>query len=259
VSLDNNKSSETHKATALASAYLDARGFKPIETEVPVREGWVSDLASFIYPTRTELRNLKLLGYKNILENVNDYDKFIYRYSTPLTAIVEIKITKADYKKDIDRKFDGIFPAHLCYFAYPKDIIEEPPCGWIGIELSKNCERINKITSPPLMRKRFTYDYTLVHPQNPGDIIDLIASVAIRREHRTRYSTYRDWLKAYKAEKNEKRKISDLREFCYAINLLLDGKVKSESLIDYIYIPPNHKKTKDTVFKTIERLKKLLQ
>lgn len=32
--LDKNKTCQTHRATATAAAYLDLRGFKPIETEV---------------------------------------------------------------------------------------------------------------------------------------------------------------------------------------------------------------------------------
>lgn len=257
--LDNNKTAETHRATAVAAAYLDARGFKPIETEVTVRDGWIADLASFVYPTRTEMKKLKLMGYKNILKKVIDYEEFIYRYSTPLTAIVEVKVTIADFKKDINRKFGGIFPAHICYLAYPYGLIDELPAGWLGIELSKDCERILKITEPPLMKKRFSYDYTLIHPQNPGDIIDLIASVAIRREHRTRYASMRDWLKTYRAEKREKEKVSDLKQFCHALKLLLTGDILEKQLFDYVYIPQKEGNLKKSINKLVILIKEKLK
>ena len=58
--LDLNKTPLTHRITALAAAFLDAHGFKPVETEVPVASGWVADVASFVYPTMTEAKKLRL-------------------------------------------------------------------------------------------------------------------------------------------------------------------------------------------------------
>jgi len=257
--LDKNKTPKTHRATAIVSAYLDARGFKPIETEVRVYNGWIADLASFVYPTMTETKKLKLTGYKNILGEAKiEFNDFIYRYSTPLTAIVEVKVTRQDFKIDMERKFSGqIFPAHLCYLAYPRGIIEEPPVGWVGLELDKECQRLLRVTRSVLKRNK--YNYTFVHPQNPGDTIDLIANVAIRREHRTRYQAMRDWLKSYRAKEKQDQKVSDVSELLYWIEKILDGKTrKTETILQSFYFPKrweNIKERLDNIFHKLLEIK----
>lgn len=59
---DRNKTELTHKVTAAVYRYLDERGFKPLETEVPICEGWIADLGGVIIPTQSELQELKLLS-----------------------------------------------------------------------------------------------------------------------------------------------------------------------------------------------------
>lgn len=181
-SLDNNKSALTHKITAVCAAYLDKRGFKPIETEVAVCRGWIADLASFVYPSWTE-RKLLGLDAKSMLN--------------PVTAIVEVKITRGDFKKDIRRKFNAdILPAHICYLAYPKGMLrdEEIPERWVGLEAKEDGSKI-------LRRKK---KQITPAEQKDEQIIDLIAAVAIRRAHRTRYRELRDYLRMYRAEEREK-------------------------------------------------------
>jgi len=206
--LDANKSTLTHRITALVSAHLAIMGCKPIETEVPIAKGWIADVASFTYPTNTELKQSKLL---KVMPLGLDMDKkswaqeeyFRYKYAFPLTVVVEIKISLADLKKDWERKFQQ-HPAHLCYIAFPNymvqhvsELFKDDPNGqhyysncfglsWGRIICSDDGERIIKIMPPRIV------------PQNPGDMIDFIAQVAIRRDHRTRYRYTRDMLKAYR-------------------------------------------------------------
>lgn len=257
--VDKNKTPKTHRATAIASAYLDSRGFKPIETEVVVYRGWIADLASFVYPTMTETKKLKLTGYKNILSDVKiEYNDFMYRYSSPLTAIVEVKVTKQDFKKDLERKFSGyIYPAHLCYIAYPKGIIEGPPAGWIGLEMDSECRRLLRVTRPVLRRDKQCYIY--IHPQNPGDTIDLIANVAIRREHRTRYASMREWVKTYKAKEKERKKQSKVTDCISIISkwVIGDKFYRDKSLRYYIErnLRTNIPKYLDKDIKYLESLK----
>jgi len=61
---DRNKTDLTHAVTQAAMTWLDERGFKPVETEVEIARGWVADLASAIFPTPTELINLKLIPHR---------------------------------------------------------------------------------------------------------------------------------------------------------------------------------------------------
>jgi hypothetical protein len=184
----------------------------------------------------TETKKLKLTGYKNILGDAKiEYNDFMYRFSSPLTAIVEVKVTRQDFKKDLERKFSGyIFPAHLCYLAYPKGIIEEPPFGWLGLEMDKDCQKLLRVTRPSLRRSKFIY--TTIHPQNPGDTIDLIANIAIRRDHRTRYASMRDWIKTYNAREKERKKKSKVTDCISVIAYWLKGEkfYQKESLRFYL-------------------------
>ncbi len=47
-----NKTPLTNQITNAVAAWMDNRGFKPVETEVTVAGGWVADLAGVIVPTR---------------------------------------------------------------------------------------------------------------------------------------------------------------------------------------------------------------
>jgi hypothetical protein len=197
-SLDKNKTDLTHRVTAIAAAYLASRGFKPIETEVSVHDGWIADLASFAYPTMTEKKNLKLIGGRKVVEPEYNEEKFLFRYGRIFTAIVEVKTSKGDYIKD--KKFDSrIFPASLCYLAYPKGLIEKPPVGWFGLETDSEGNSLLRMTFDD--DKDWLWRSGLIHAQHPGDMIDFMATVAIRCHHRTRYAANRAWLKAYRAGK----------------------------------------------------------
>ncbi len=200
--LDRNKTNLTHKITALVCSYLDILGCKPIETEVPLSDGTIADIASFTYPTMTELKKSKLL--KRIIgdEVFGDSKKatlFDYRYGGILTVAIEVKTSLPDFKKDLGRKYDPKkgthIPAHLCYLAMPKSLIEKIEGiefwrSWGLITCSNKGEKILKVESP-----------WYINPLHPYEIIDLIAQVAIRRDHRTRYRAMRDWLKSFRADR----------------------------------------------------------
>lgn len=114
----------------------------------------------------------------------------------PLTFAVEVKTSLSDFKKDLGRKYAQDYKflnvgAHVCYLAVPCSLREEAEkvCSWGTIICSEEGERILKVTPPRWI--------TAMHPK---DIIDFIANVAIRRDHRTRYRKMRDFLKAYRAK-----------------------------------------------------------
>lgn len=212
--LDSNKTALTHKITAVCAAYLDKRGFKPIETEVCVERGRIADLASFVYPSYTERR---LIGLNT--------DELI----SPVTAIVEVKITRGDFRKDIRRKFNAeILPAHICYIAYPKGMLgdEEIPARWTGLEVKADGSKM-------LRRKQ---KRIVPVPQDDGQIIDLIAAVAIRRAHRTRYRELKDAMRMYNAEKREREtryKAASLLE-ALIVWLTDDGFMHEKNLQDIL-------------------------
>ncbi len=204
--LDKNKTPLTHRITAVAVDHLDRMGFKPVETEVPVADGWVADVASFIYPTPTEARKLKLIEGRS-----QEYRELQFRHGPMLTALVEVKISRSDFTKDEQRKFRNPYPpAHLCYLAYPTGLLdeEEIPRGWIGLVMSKNGERVTKVCRPWGMEP---------YPQPAGDVADFIAQVAIRRDHRTRHKALRELRRAYNAKQTNDRKVGRISSVISAL------------------------------------------
>ena len=218
--MDENKTPLTHRITALAAAYLDNAGFKPVETEVSVYHSWIADLASFIYPTRTEVKKLKLIEKPWGKDFDHNYEELHYTYGCPFTAIVEVKISMSDFKRDLDYKFSGhIWPAHICYPAYPKGLLEpeQIPAGWIGIECSKEGKRLLKVHHSWYRRINNHGVHPMHHP-GPGQVTSLIAQVAIRREHRTRYASQRDWIKSYRCEQKQRQKTADINHLIMMIS-----------------------------------------
>jgi len=210
IELDRNKSALTHRMTATAAAYLDGLGCKPVETEVQIRRSWIADLASYWYPTQTEARRLGLLRKAREMFGIEDgrLSELIPRtfgYG-PFTVIIEVKATKPDFHKD-HRKWTGDFPAHICFVAFPIGMLgkEEIPTGWYGLEMSQNGQQLHKVHR----------HFGMPHAQHPGLALDFVAAVGIRRDHRTRYTASRAWLKAYRAQDSEReRQYSASRLLC---------------------------------------------
>jgi len=212
--LDRNKTDLTHKLTALAEGHLTVLGCKPIETEVPVG-GFIVDVAGFTYPTMSEMKRGKLL--KRIimeqpeLNEVNGSNKYYYaadlvahKHMYPLTAVVEVKVSMADFRKDLDRKFNTSL-ANLNYLIVPKsihdkvrDTLHAEKSWWTGtrwslLMASDSGERLLR-SDPPYICSIGT-----------SETIEVISQIAIRRCHRTRYRFMRDSMKQYRAERAEWR------------------------------------------------------
>lgn len=203
--LDRNKTAMTHTATAVAAAWLDGIGCKPVETEVPCGPGWVADLASFWEPSFTEAKNAKLL--RDLVPEearMDAHESFAWmtrRLGGRLTVVVEVKVSRADFLADAGRKY-GTFggkanrvpsleqPAHLCVLACPKDAMGDDHLrDWAWLELSRDCASVRKLHG--MWNHR---------PMHPGQIEDLIAAIAIRRDHNTRYAGVRRFLKHWRAK-----------------------------------------------------------
>ena len=200
---DRNKTALTHRVTAVAAAALDSLGCKPVETEVEISPGWIADVASYWYPTRTEA---KRFGLQNITLPArlvdteldgDDLDMQLRCWGAgPLTVAVEVKTTPGDFRGD--RKWLLPPPAHICILAFPSGVVspDDLPKGWYGLETTKNGHRVRK----------WHRNYADIHPQHPGLVLDFVAQVGIRRDHRTRYRAFKDWAVTYRAEDVEKKK-----------------------------------------------------
>ncbi len=207
---DRNKTALTHRVTAVAAASLDSLGCKPVETEVAIAPGWIADVASYWYPTRTEGKRFgmqKMPFPARLLDggSGDDLDMRIRCWCAgPLTVVVEVKTTRGDFNGDT--KWLRPPPAHICIVAFPRGVVDKVPDGWYGLETNATGDRVQK----------WHRSYAEIHPQHPGLVLDFVAQVGIRRDHRSRYGAFRDWARAYRAEDTEKKKL-------YSAARLLEG------------------------------------
>lgn len=198
--LDRNKSALTHVATSTAAAWLDGLGCKPVETEVPLGDGWVADLAAFWCPTFTEAKRSRLLRALPVPDGVasmsrEHFTRWCRRYGGRITVAIEVKVSRSDFTADIGRKYGRwdvparLSPvAHALVVAAPRGVVgdNEIDCGLL--ELSTDCSSV--------LRWRGPWKLNALHP---GEVEDFIAAVAVRRDHATRYAALRRWQKMRRA------------------------------------------------------------
>jgi hypothetical protein len=228
---DLNKSSLTCDVTSAVALWLDGMGFKPVETEVGMplvienEKGWIADLAGVIIPTQTELINLKLLTKSprwsmldkdgNFVRNTA-YEKWSKERDLKIrlmTCLVEVKTTRQDFLGD--RKWNLPTPTDLAYLAYPKGLVDpsEWPAGWGILEFHENSIR----------QKRFPFPGQTTSEQQR----DVILSIAVRRDHHTRYARHREFLrKDREREKREKLETS-MHRIIRAVTDIVEGKRES--------------------------------
>jgi hypothetical protein len=240
--IDRNKSELTHDVTHATATWLEERGFKPVETEVPmpwaVREdkpetGWIADLAAVLCPTQTELINLKLLrrappwirydeGFNELPPNTNYAAWSAERESLIriMTCLVEVKTTRSDFCGD--RKWTAALPTDLAYLAVPRGLItpEEWPAGWGILEHSDNGIRQRRPPTPGI---------TTTEQQR-----DVILSIAVRRDHHTRYARWRELQKEQRIRQSEDKTISRLGSLTRAVLAITQGKHETvKNCLDY--------------------------
>jgi hypothetical protein len=187
---DNNKSDLTRRVTEAAALWLSDRGFKPVESEVPVDDCWVADLASACSPTPTEAIKLKLVpetiawdaeGWKSFADR---YLGFMTTLGRPVTAVIEVKVSRWDFSSD--PKWNRTPPADLLYLAIPKGLLERKlwPDGWGILEFPADRPTACKCrcSRPAPVRSIMVEQAT-----------SLIYEVAIRRDHFTRYERFREF------------------------------------------------------------------
>lgn len=233
--VDRNKSQLTHDVTAAVMLYLDERGFKPVETEVgmpwcPENEGcrgWIADLAGVINPTQTELIGLGLLkkglGW-NELHGRDRNDSVVKawhekedawraqrdRLLRVMTCLVEVKTSRSDFTGD--RKWKMVHPVDLAYVAIPRGMVkpEEWPVGWGVMEYHEGA--IKRLRAP-------VPQVTTVEQHR-----DVILSIAIRRDHRTRYAMHKEFSQAQRVRQGEEVTIRRVYEVTRALLEIARGE-----------------------------------
>jgi len=186
---DANKTALTARVTAAASLWMNERGMKPVETEVPIVTGWVADLAGAVCPTRTEAQELKLLPRKPSYRSISNEEwhtihlawEAAYKALPPIvTAIIEVKTTRSDFCGD--KKWKLIQPAHLCYLATPPNLVkpeEIPPgWGWLVVAGEGSARQLQPAS---------------ICQQPDSGTASLLYSIAVRRDHQTRHARLREF------------------------------------------------------------------
>lgn len=214
---DLNKTDITKDVTEAAVNWLDCHGFKPVETEVRVADGWIADLAGVIEPTQTELQDLRLIRRKPRWKATNqaERDKWYAEadeLQSLMTVIVEVKTSVSDFRGD--RKWTLEAPANLAYLAIPADMAsvsdELRPRGWGVLEYAGGSIRC---TAVPVVKG------STIEQQR-----DLIHQVAVRRDHSTRYERLRVLAKEQRSHQNEYTNTHRLSQVLNAMLAVTEGQ-----------------------------------
>lgn len=212
---DKNKTALTKKVTQAVIGYLDARGCKPIETEVCVSEGWVADVASVVCPTLTELTLLKLIKRKPRWDRpgVNEWYERARKMQRLITVLVEVKSSMTDFSGD--RKWALAPPTDLAYIALPKALpISEQkiPAGWGLLSYSDDSGCVRLTRAPSLRQASVEQQLCVVH------------SIAVQRDHSTRYERMREFQRFIRERRNEETSLTRVRTAISAIKAIVQGR-----------------------------------
>lgn len=209
--IERGKTELTQNITRLAALWLDGKGFKPVETEVYVCSGWIADVAAVCTPTQTEMINLKLIrrpprfryGDRNSSLHQQRYEAWRNEFNTIprlLTALIEVKTSRADFRKDM--KWGIVHrPTNLCYLAAPDGLVRdnEWPEGWGRLIFNR--------AGTTLLRQ----SPGIITPISDNCQLRTVLSVAVRRDHATRYAHLRQLSQRVRIEDGERKSIDRIR------------------------------------------------
>lgn len=219
---DRNKTEDTHALTQSVAQWLDDHGAKPVETEVPVARKWIADMAGAIHPTQTECIELKLLKRRPSVrmvrtnvgfgpsEEYQEWNKQVRALTKPMTLLVEIKTTRADFRGD--RKWTAKPVANLMWVATPAGLLKdgELPEGWGLLELGPR--GLKQVAAPT------------VHQVTLKEQLDVILAVAVRRDHHTRYARLKSYQQADRLEAGAKKTLHRTQELVKALMDVAEAK-----------------------------------
>lgn len=231
---DRNKTDLTHRVTSSVMRYLDEQGFKPVETEVPVADRWIADIAGVIVPTRTEAQQMKLVRrqprydyrkYKDAIylaaykRESEAWESLYHVLPNPMTALVEVKTSRADFSKD--KKWVRVAPVNLCYLAVPQNLIrpDEYPRGWSVLT-------VNEDGAVRAVQRGKIFDVSVEQQ------MQTVLSIAVRRDHHTRYARLREDSKAQRLEQNERENLLRLNKAIRLIVWIRKGGLDEDDTLE---------------------------
>jgi len=223
---DQNKTEMTKLVTAATCFWLDERGVKPVETEVPIARGWVADIAGVLSPTDTELQDLKLIRrrpmWKKPQEERDAWQKEVSAIRRLMAVVVEVKTSRGDFCGD---KKWGMEPlADLNWVATSKGLIKESewPVGWGVLEYSESRDCMITKQAP------------VVRHATPDQQLSLVYEVAVRRDNQTRYEHLRRLQKQHRSYDNERTSVTRVKTALRAALSIAKGEHESvEGALEY--------------------------
>jgi NTP pyrophosphatase (non-canonical NTP hydrolase) len=218
---DRNKTDITNLITQGVTLWLDGKGFKPVETEVPVAGSWIADVAGVCCPTQTELIEMRLLrrppktprwdSNSAVKENAHKlHDVWrAERDALPkqISITVEVKTSVADFRRD--GKWAREFPTNLCYLAVPANLVEATryPKGWGLLLFSKDGGTLLKAVPGELRAVSDTQQ------------LNAVLAIAVCRDHRTRHARLREFQKEVRLQDGERK---NLQRISNAVSFVID-------------------------------------
>jgi hypothetical protein len=227
---DRNKTELTHAVTEAMVRYLDGLGFKPVETEVPICEGWIADAAGVIVPTYTEAVGMKLINahprcdYYRLSRDAAYKERYEAEYArvdaayealpSPMTVLVEVKTSRGDFRGD--RKWAAVPPVNLCYLAIPRGLVApaEYPKGWHVVEVSDEGEP--RIAARSLL-------FTVPVEQQ----MQTVLALAVRRDHHTRHARLREFNRQERVRLNGEQSLTRVKTAMRAVTRIVKGEGES--------------------------------
>lgn len=222
---DRNKTVITRTVTSAAVRYLEWRGCKPLETEVPICEGWVADVAGVLDPTITELVALKFIrprpkwNFANPLDPRRDdngyreWGKIAKKAQRLMTVLVEVKTSRGDFRGD--EKWSRPLPVDIAYLAVPEDLglrVDEIPSSWGLLEYNAvtDCVRLGH---PPVIQN------VSIEKQ-----LDVVFQIALRRDHYTRHERMREFRRGIAITRNAEVSRTRILDAMRAMISIVEGK-----------------------------------
>lgn len=214
--VDANKTAETRQITELASRWLSERGFKPVESEVPIAEKWTADIAGCGELTRTECTNLKIIPRRPKQWSGTELDAWNAQFNAIeiLTAAIEVKVSKADFARD--DKWSREWPISLLYLAAPAKLLAkiDVPDGVGILSCGDSCRCVR-----PSRMNQVSHKVTL----------STVHAIAVRRDHFTAHARFREFNR--QAAERENERVNRAR-FGTMVDVIVDVIVGEQTVQD---------------------------
>lgn len=238
---DANKTSLTRQVTELAAQWLAEKGFKPVETEVPVGDRWIADIAGAAVLTPTEAISLKMVPgrpkwSRNFTAEMEEWGRLFRSLPTVMTAVIEVKTSRSDFTRD--DKFAREPASNLLYLACPSGLVkvDELPShvGLIYCDGAARCVRHASLRVVSQLKST-----------------EVVYSIGVRRDHFTAYERFREMNRQSTELQNERSNKSRLSSIARCVMDIAQGKRSAKDALCWYGVKVG--KTEQDVVNQLER------